>query len=155
MNFHPVFSALEKIIDSLWYTLQTLDNMRAVFVDKPMVAFRRPRNLEGDLMKSRLKRHREENGGMRKCGKTRQICKLVREGDKFYDKDRGYDINYSFDCDSRGVVYLIKCRKCLKLYVGSAIIAFRTRFNNHKSGMKRYERGQRGIPGEHLYAHFF
>ena len=43
----------------------------------------------------------------------------------------------------------------MKLYVGSTITAFRTRLNNHKSSMKRYERGERGIPGEHLYAHFF
>ena len=80
---------------------------------------------------------------------------MVKEGDKFYDKDRTYHINYSFDCDSGGVVYLIKCNKCLKRYVGSTITTFRTRFSNHKSSMKRYERGQRGIPGEHLYAQFF
>ena len=72
--------------------------MRVIFVDKPMVAFKRARNLDDDLVKSRLKRHREEKRGMRKCGKTRcQICKFVRGGDKFYDKDRTYHINYSFD----------------------------------------------------------
>ena len=31
----------------------------------------------------------------------------------------------------------------------------RKRFNNHKSSINRYTKGQRGIPGEHLYAHFF
>ena len=62
--------------------------MRAVFVDKPMVAFRRLRNLGDDLVKSRLKRHRKENRVMKKCGKTScQICQLVGEGDKFYDND--------------------------------------------------------------------
>ena len=88
LNFHPAFSGIGKIIDSLWYTLQASDDMRTVFVDKPMVASRRPRNLWDDLVKSRLKRHREENKGMRKRGKTRcQIWKLVREGDKIYDKN--------------------------------------------------------------------
>ena len=33
----------------------------------------------------------------------------------------------------------LNVKKCLKLYFGSTIIAFRTRFNNHKSSMKRYE----------------
>ena len=28
------------------------------------------------------------------------------------------------------------------------------RFNNHKNFVRRYERGQRGICGEHLYANF-
>ena len=27
-------------------------------------------------------------------------------------------------------------------------------FNNHKSSLKRLGKGQRGIAGEHLYAHF-
>ena len=143
MNFYPALSWVGKIVDSLWYILQASDDIRETFRDKPMVAFRRPRNLRDDLVKSRFKRHREENRGTRKCRKTRQIFKLVKEGDKFYDKGRTY-INYSFDCDSGGVVYLIKCKKCLKLYVGSTITTFRTRFNNHKS-MKR-EGGQRGIP---------
>ena len=53
-----------------------------------MVACRRLHNLGDDLVKSRLKRHRKENRVMRKCGKTScQICKLVGEGDKFYDND--------------------------------------------------------------------
>ena len=34
-------------------------------------------------------------------------------------------------------------------------MSFRKRFNNHKSSLIRYGKGQRGISGEHLYAHFF
>ena len=141
MNFHLALSGVGKIVDS-WYIFQASDNMRVIFHDIPMVAYRRPHNLRDDLVKSKLKRYREESRGMRKCGKTCcQICKLVKEGDKFYDEKQTYHINYSFDCNSKGVVYLIKCKKCLKLYVGSTITTFWTRFNNHKSSMKRYERG--------------
>ena len=43
----------------------------------------------------------------------------------------------------------------MKSYVGSTINMFRLRFNNHKGSFKRYGKGQRNIPGEHLYAHFF
>ena len=39
--------------------------------------------------------------------------------------------------------------------MGSTTTPFRLRFNNHKSCLRRYERGQRGICGEHLYVHFF
>ena len=35
------------------------------------------------------------------------------------------------------------------------ITAFRKQFNNHKSSIIRYVWGQRSIPGEHLYMHFF
>ena len=35
------------------------------------------------------------------------------------------------------------------------ITSFRRRFNNHKSSVKRYGNGQKDIPGEHFYAHFY
>ena len=54
-------------------------------------------------------------------------------------------------------------RRCNKQYVGSTTTSFRIRFNksfrirfnNHKSSCNRYGGGQRGICGEHLYAHFW
>ena len=59
-----------------------------------------------------------------------------------------------FDCDLSGVIYLIICKKCSKIYVGSTTTSFRIRFNNNKGSAKRYGTGQRGMPGEHLYAYF-
>ena len=95
--------------------------------------------------------------GMVKCGKTRcQICNFVEEGESFTDSlgNRKYVINYEFDCDSNGVVYLIKCKRCGRQYIGSTINTFRIHFNNHKSSLNGYGRGQRNISGEHLYSHF-
>ena len=95
---------------------------------------------------------------MKRCGKRRcEICKFVKEGRSFHNNlgNREYYVNYDFDCDSKGIVYLIKCKKCSKQYVGSTVTSFKMRFNNHKSSLMRYGRGQMGIPGEHLYAHFF
>ena len=66
-----------------------------------------------------------------------------------------FTINHSFNCDSQGVVYVITCKKCSKQYVGSTTTAFRVRFNNHKSSLISYGKGQRGICGEHLYLHFY
>ena len=75
---------------------------------------------------------------MRKCGKLRsQICQFVEEGDTF-GRNAEYCINFLFDCDSPGVVYLIKCKTCSKIYVGSTITSFRKRFNNHKSSANRF-----------------
>ena len=40
-------------------------------------------------------------------------------------------------------------------YVGNRVTQFRLRFNNHKSSLLRFGKGQRGICGQGLYAHFF
>ena len=38
--------------------------------------------------------------------------------------------------------------------MGSTITAFRLRFNNHKSSINRFSKGQ-SLSGQHLYEHFF
>ena len=45
--------------------------------------------------------------------------------------------------------------KCDKQYVGATVTAFRKRFNNHKSSLSRYGKGQKEICGKHLYSHFY
>ena len=67
----------------------------------------------------------------------------------------GPTITTFFYCDSDGVVYLITCKKCGLQYVGNTVTSFRLRFNNHKSSMMRYGKGQRGMGGQRLYAHFY
>ena len=156
INFHPALSGVNNIIDSLWPILHASGEMKDLFKEKPIVAFRRPRNLKDELVRSKLKRENNIVKGMYKCGKSRcQICKYVDEGCTFEGCNRMYNINFSFDCDSVGVVYQILCKTCNKRYIGSTITSFRKRFNNHKSSMNRFQKGQRDVAGAHLYAHFF
>ena len=156
VNFHPVLSGIGKVVNSLWPILHASDDMKRVFGEKPIVSFRRPRNLKDELVRAKLKDERVISVGMKKCGKSRyKVCGFVEEGGDFEGHGNKFKINYPFDCDSEGMVYLISCTKCRKNYVGSTITSFRKRFNNHKSSLVRYGKGQRGIPGEHLCAHFY
>ena len=42
LNFYPALSGrVGKVIDSLWHILHVSDDLRVVFVDKPMLAFTR------------------------------------------------------------------------------------------------------------------
>ena len=79
-----------------------------------MISYRRPNNLKDNPVKPKLRRQIDSNRGMRRCGKARcRICKFVEEGSKF--EGNIFGINYAFDCDSKSVVYTIKCGKCEKL----------------------------------------
>ena len=138
---HPALSGIGKIIESLWPILHVSEGMKNVFEEKSMVAYRRPRNIKDEIVRSKVKRVNNDNKGMRKCGKSRcQICKYVKEGCEFNEDSRKFYINFASDCDSEGVIYLISCAKCGKKYIGSTITSFRKRFNNHNSSMNRYER---------------
>ena len=158
MTFHPALSGVGKVVDSLWLILLASDGTAKIFNEKPEKVYRRPRNLRDSLVRARVRMGNIRDKGMRKCGKSlRQIWgKIVlgEEGSCFGDcRGHMYYINFSFDCDSTGVIYLLTCDRCSKIYVGSTVTSFRKRFNNHKSSLKRFGKGQRGIASEHLYAH--
>ena len=160
LDFHPSLSRVSNIIKDLFPMLANCANTREIFSSVPFVSFRRPKNLKDVLVRAKLPKSHGSWGrkGMQPCGKSRcQICAFVSDSDTFYDHDRknSFKINYHFNCDSSGVVYLLSCKKCMKSYVGSTVNTFRLRFNNHKSSLKRYGKGQRNIPGEYLYAHSF
>ena len=50
-------------------------------------------------------------------------------------------INFSFNCDLLGVVYLFGCVVCGVQYVGSTNMPFRLRFNNYKACYCRFRSG--------------
>ena len=80
--------------------------------------------------------------GMKKCGNKRcKICDFVEKGNTFKRDNKTYKINFTFDFNSKGVVYLITSKQCQKKYVGSTIIPLRKRFNNNRSSIVRYGNG--------------
>jgi hypothetical protein len=118
--------------------------------EPPMVCFRRSENLKDNLVRSKLRREEKSVVGMFKCGKKKcKICDnvIICATFKSHFERRSFCINHRFDCDSEGIVYLISCKFCGLQYVGNTITPFRSRFNNHKSALNRYGRGQRNIVG--------
>ena len=133
MTFHSPLSRVGKIIDSLWPILHASKDIGRIFGEKAMIVYRRQKNSKGNLVRSKFKGEGSVDKGMRKCCKSRcENCNFVDEGSTFCRNGRIFYIKYLVDCDSAGVIYLIICKKCSKIYVGSTIKSFRRRFNNHK-----------------------
>ena len=103
------------------------------------------KNLKDILVRARLTSGREKrhnNRGSSCCKKSRcQVCKVMPNIDTFKSCTTGkeYKINYSFNCDSSNVVYLIECNVCGVQYVGSTCTAFRLRFNNYKACSRKFK----------------
>ena len=53
VNFHPALSGIGKIVHSLWPILHASEE--GFFGEKSIIAFRRPRNLKDELVRSKLK----------------------------------------------------------------------------------------------------
>ena len=55
LNFHPAVSGVRNIIQFFLPILRASDDMIRIFGEKPMVAFKRPRNFKDDLVHSKLR----------------------------------------------------------------------------------------------------
>ena len=135
----PILRELQVLIE--WSPM-----LKSILPEPPIVSFRQPRSMKVFLVRAKLEPEIQSDMGMFGCGKVRcKMCKFVKTGSIFEStvEKKSFHINPSFDCDSSGVVYLITCKTCAKQYVGSTTMEFRKRFNNHKSSMNRYDKGQR------------
>ena len=125
--------------------------------ETPVTAFRRCKNLKDLLVRARLATNNNcDERGCTRCEKSRcQVCKSMSERDSFYSPatSKEYKINFSFNCDSSGVVYLFDYVVCGVQYVGSTNTPFRLRFNNYKACYRRFRSGS-SIPQMDFFRHF-
>ena len=109
------------------------------------------------LVRSKLKTTYEEPRVTIFGRKSCEICHILHQGDTFESSNTGkqYKINFSFNCNSRNVAYLLTRKICEKQYLGSTVTKFRSRFSQYKSNINLYGKGQRGFMQEPLIEHFF
>ena len=115
-DYHPAMGCLNQIFEQLQGIVSISSEFAKVLKEKPLLSFRRPKNLKDHLVRSKLRREGNRENGMVKCNKKRcQVCNFIRQGDKFRSSVTGktYYVNHVFDCDSEGVIYLITCKKCV------------------------------------------
>ena len=137
------------------HTLKS-QRLTAVLPSPPRLDFRNAKTLKDHLARSKLKTTYQKPG-VTICGrKNCAICHILHQGDTFESSNTGkqYKINFSFNCNSRNVIYLLTCKICEKQYVGSTVTTFRSRFNQYKSNTNLYGKGQRGFIQEPLIEHF-
>ena len=137
VNFDPRLPSISDILKRHWRTM-TLDPwMKEVFVDPPMVAFKRPTNLREKLVCAKLpsspSRPRRSIKGMGKCKKNCPTCPYVKEEKvvKCTVSKKSTEINYQCDCKTSNVIYIITCTKCYQQYIGKTERTLDERVREH------------------------
>ena len=159
-TYHPALNNLGKVAGRLHSMLTVSEEHRKVFLQPPLISFKRCKNLKDILVRAKL--HSEgagvpHNKGCTPCGKSRcQVCNVICDIDTFtsHITDKEYKINFSFNCDSSNVVYLMECKVCGVQYVGSTCMPFRLRFNNYKACNRKFIGGSSGVPQADFFRHF-
>ena len=143
-TYNPHTTYLAEIAHRHWGFLKSKDRLSRIFIEPPLIAYRRPKNLRDKLVSTKFKEKAEEEdtNGCKPCGRT--VCSWCRKVDTtatFSDSkgERIFKIYHKLDCHSALVIYVIKCKKiCKLLYIGKSETKCNIRFNNHRSHITNY-----------------
>ena len=108
------------------YILHLDTEARKVFTPEAFIAFSTGRNLTNYLVRAKVPQL-VKGKAYKKCNKPRCLtCKNIQESDTFECTVDGkhYNGNHHFNCDSKGVVYLLTCKVCKKQNVGQTTDKF-------------------------------
>ena len=157
LDYHPGLPDINGIFGRFLPVLHCSKTMQDCVPQKPLLSFRRPRNLRNILVRAILpKSESSTEGSCGPCNKPRcQICNILpaQNSIKSTSTSNTFPILcQNADCSSSNCIYVITCTLCQSQYVGQAK-TFRLRVNNHKTAV-RHAKTDINTECSKLYEHF-
>ncbi len=142
ITHNPANPNMRAIIDKHWHLLQ-LCSKKEAFQEKPLISFRRNKNLSDYLVRAKCSRQEDrprQNPNIHPCS-TPWYCKYCpkKSGGKQTFRSTTTRRTYSsppYTCNTRNVIYLITCSLCNKQYVGETHRSFKERMKEHEGYVK-------------------
>jgi hypothetical protein len=147
-TFNKNLPDINSTINKHWHLLQTNTKVAESFNEKPMVAFRRNKNLRELIGQTHLSGNKKilplnkkKTGSSRACLNhgNNQCCKHMTSTKTFQSHitKENFKIKHHLNCRSRNVVYLGYCILCKRSqYVGKSEPPFNLRINTHRYDVK-------------------
>ena len=143
-TFNKSLPKIKAAIEDNWNLLQINPNLSEIFKEKPILAYRRNRNLKDligqtTIQNNKVQRNKKntQKGKCRPClTKSNNLCcRQVKSATTFKSQqtNRSFDIFHNTNCRSSFVIYLMECRICHIQYVGKTETSFNVRLNNHRN----------------------
>ena len=148
VTYNKTSPDLKNIIDSTWDHLKINPETNAKFPEKPIVCYKRNRNLRDEIGQTRISRNRvvrkrEQNRG--RCspcmGRSDCMCCTHLINTSYFTSRSGnrYEIRHRTNCKSKNATYLGLCLKCNKeQYVGKVETqGTNRRVNKHRNDVNK------------------
>ena len=146
-NYNPRLPNIAQIIHKHLPLLNASPQLNCIFTEGSIIAaYRRPKNLK-ELIKpqkpTQIPPGAADNQSRRdcfKCGNNCDLCNnFLKQTSTFSStvSNKTYQIKECIDCNTSNIIYLATCKRCNIQYVGSTSAAFKVRFRNHKSSIKK------------------
>jgi len=130
--FNPINKNISQKILSNFKVLQEDADVKDIFNTRPIVAYKRDRNLKDTLVHSKLKSTNDATGTT-PCNATRCLtCKYICSDTLVIGPKSFYEVRQNFNCKSKELIYCLSCKKCGDLYVGETGRALCDRFREHR-----------------------
>ena len=128
--------------------------LKEVFELPPLTAYKRQRNIRDNVIRAKVAkppkdRPLRENCGLKKCGKQCTACPFLNEG-KFVkiNGQTQWKITKRVTCETRNIVYMIKCSKCKERYIGETKRSLKERLSDHRGYV--YNQKVDYVTGQHF-----
>ena len=143
-TFNKNLPNISSTIDKHWHLLQTNPKIAAACKEKPVIAFRRNKNLRDLIGQTHLSKNKKiipknhpKEGSSYAClsRANNQCCKHVVSTKTFqsHKTKEKFKIRHKLNCHSRNVIYLGFCNLCPNSqYVGKSEPPFNLRINTHR-----------------------
>ena len=141
VTYNRTLHPLSQIINKHWHILRTDPKMEEKFSERPVLAYRRCKNLRDMIGSNTISNNKAVkpfiNSGKCKPCLSRsdcQCCNQLIETSTFSSQiiKETYHIRHNLDCKSSKVIYLLDCQTCGAQYVGKSETPFNIRLNNHR-----------------------
>ena len=158
ITYYPVFQNIRNILQELHLLLAPDKEHKKVFPNVPVVGFRNSKNLKDYLVRAALPKTNETGRCEPRGKKACLVCNSIRTTATFTTEACGEVFKIQsgpLNCNSEKVLYLLKCKVCGEApYVRKAKTKFRHRFNNYKSKLTAFKKGNRKIPQKRFHDHY-
>ena len=147
-TYNRTLPPISFILIKHWNILKIDPELKEVFAEPPMMAYRRNRNLK-DITGSNTIRdgtvfRKKTTYKLGMCSPCKTIaanlcCKHLLETTEFQSNqtNKTYKIFHDVNCKSKMVIYLMECTKCRLQYIGKSETQLNLRINNHRKDSKK------------------
>ena len=147
VEYNPSLPNIGSILHKYWDLFQLSPNpsVQQLHSYKPVLAYKRGKNLKDFLVKSR---HTSTSlpavpvsARSKRCSRPRCThCPRIVETNEFASSSNmsRFKLRFDTDCTSSKVIYLITCKKCKLQYVGQTRQKVSQRMNSHKFDIKNF-----------------
>ena len=140
LTYHPSLEKISGIVRHHWKEIEKGETMTKLLPEPPVVAFRRPKNINDTLVRAAISRPSSSVVQCKPCDDKRCKCGLqLQRAQAFHSKTTGKEnkIFCNVNCKTPNMAHLLDCHVCGSQYVGESAQPFNNGMDTEVTLRKR------------------